>query len=93
MTSSAQTARDAADRDLRAARATLDSTASAYDVARRTPGGLHYEKARAAWTLALLDWTHTLIRQSGLVDAVTAERRSTDRDAADALLLPTRRTP
>lgn len=76
--------------ELRAARATLDSASAAYDAARRRPGGLDYERARAAWGLALQEWARLLIRREALVDLVAVKRRRTDRDVADELLLPTR---
>jgi hypothetical protein len=71
----ARAALDDASRELRAARATLDSAAAGYAAARHDPGGAACERARAAWSMALLEWADLVVRREGLVDAVTAERR------------------
>jgi len=80
----AQAQLDAAAAELKAARTTLDSAAAVYDAARKRPGGLDYEKARAAWALALQEWTRLLIRHAGMTDRLAVERRRRDLDPAGA---------
>lgn len=86
----AQAQLDEATAELKAARTSLDSSAAAYDAARRRPVGGDYERARTAWGLALQEWTRVLIRREQLVDLVAVERRRADREATVEPLLPTR---
>lgn len=85
----AQAVLDQADRDLKEARATLDSAARAYNDIRCYPSEAA-ERARQAWGLALMEWARAVIEQAGAKDRRDAARRTTDREAAEALHLPTR---
>ncbi|RCG27198.1 hypothetical protein DQ384_26120 [Sphaerisporangium album] len=88
----AQDTFDQADRELVDARNRLDTATAAYDRIRRaTPVGAPVTGARAAWGLAGLECWNALIARETAKDDLAAARRTTDRDAADALLLPTRR--
>ncbi|MFI7628427.1 hypothetical protein [Microbispora rosea] len=90
----AQAAYDQADADLKTARAAFDAAARRYDTVRRyDPVGPDTEQARQAWGLAGREWIQALYRRETAKDALAAERHTVDREAADALHLPTRRNP
>ncbi|MBX6387351.1 MAG: hypothetical protein IRZ07_30965 [Microbispora sp.] len=87
----AQHAYQQADTDLTTARAAFDAAARRYDTARRyDPTSPDTEQARQAWGLAGREWLQALYRREQAKDALAAERHAVDRQAADALHLPTR---
>lgn len=89
----AQAAFETADKTLTTARATFDAAARTYDRARRyAPASRDTERARQEWALAGHEWLTALIARETAKDTAAAERRTTDRAAADALHLPTERS-
>ena len=82
----AQTRLRRADHEAATARRDLDLAAAGYDRARRERTNV--DRARAAWGVALITWTHLLIAREQAKDAVALERRDTDRSADVALMMP-----
>lgn len=83
----AQAAADQADQRLTAARQAERSASRAYDARRRrNPAGIQTERARAAWAIALAEWTGALVAREAAKDRVRAERRDVDETAMNALM-------
>ena len=64
-----------ADHEAATARRDLDLAAAGYDRARREQTDV--DRARAAWGVALITWTHLLIAREQAKDRATAERHTT----------------
>lgn len=76
-----QAASEAADQALVAARRTFETATAAYDQRRRyAPAGAETAAARAAWSLAALEWMGALIARETARDELASERRDVQRN-------------